>query len=790
MNKPQHLVAAFFLAINTFLLFVALPVLFFAEDGHAQAPARPVRRRILVPPVGGAQIQRGPTRQAAEALQAALIDAVERTGLGDSVSAAVANRLPAGPYEPTNERCLRLARDVNATHVLKVRIVDHLRLDADVQAVNIEADLRDVAEGRLLWQGKSVRAFPREGACNLEARAEAAKLLALAFAEGAEFAPAYTPPELGQIVTPQPPPTPTVFPQMAYNGTGEPGDSIPDRADVRRQAIPPQSTFRRPEATDRPAHNAVPTPPAPTDQAAPPPAASTYPVATLPPLAAPAAPARAARLAPPPRPQVRGVPRSVPSPAESDCCPPETRRYDRARLLEVATFYFRSNSDRLEGPNRQALGPVAQALATYPGAEILIEGHTDARGDEEHNYRLSRDRAETVRQELLALGVPGPDRIRAYGMSEDDPAAEADTPEGHARNRRAVVFAVRPGADLHGSSQATVLASSLPTQDRAQAAPENPNRRRLQDILARIRRTRTGEAGGGGAGEDAELAAMGPGDDTVHPGDTLRIRVQGRDELTRTETVNKDGDLRFPLVDRLPVAGRRVGEVENDLTRALSKYVKDPQVEVSRVYRIKVFGLVSRQGVFQFDDAPSIPEVLAKAEGLAKEPANEQGAPQVMGHFLARVVRGGTQAAALDLSGYLKTGMGLGDAHLRDGDELIVEWNRHKPITLLGTVKTTVIYRPGLRLLEAISLAGGLEDETNQNVKNIRVLRQLEDGQTQRLEVNLHDLLHRGQVNRDIELMAGDYVVVPRRSKRLTFFTALRDLLSPVVQVGILKNFF
>jgi polysaccharide export outer membrane protein len=276
----------------------------------------------------------------------------------------------------------------------------------------------------------------------------------------------------------------------------------------------------------------------------------------------------------------------------------------------------------------------------------------------------------------------------------------------------------------------------------------------------------------------------------VKAGDSLRIKVRGREELTRIITVNEHGILRFPLVDRLPVEGKTIKTVEQQLSQALEKYIKAPEIEISRVYRVKIFGQVVRQGVFQFDQAPTIPEVLARAEGITRSPSDENGAPRIFGHLMARIVRSGNPTKVYDLGAYLKTGQGLEDVVLRDSVTLLIEYNDYLPITLLGTVRTTVLYKPGLKLLEAIALAGGLLDEEKQNIKNIRILRHLEDGKVQRLEVNLHDLIHRGQVNRDIEVLPGDYIVVPRRSKRRTVWNIVNTVLKPFVQVGLLGFYF
>lgn len=69
---------------------------------------------------------------------------------------------------------------------------------------------------------------------------------------------------------------------------------------------------------------------------------------------------------------------------------------------------------------------------------IRIEGHTDATGSVDANRDLSLRRAEAVRDALVARGIPA-ERIRVYGLGEDEPIASNDEAEGRALNRRVVV---------------------------------------------------------------------------------------------------------------------------------------------------------------------------------------------------------------------------------------------------------------------------------------------------------------------------------------------------------------
>ena len=62
-------------------------------------------------------------------------------------------------------------------------------------------------------------------------------------------------------------------------------------------------------------------------------------------------------------------------------------------------------------------------------------GHTDARGNDTNNLRLSEARAKSVLRYLVDRGVEE-ERLDARGYGEERPIAPNDTPANLARNRR------------------------------------------------------------------------------------------------------------------------------------------------------------------------------------------------------------------------------------------------------------------------------------------------------------------------------------------------------------------
>jgi outer membrane protein OmpA-like peptidoglycan-associated protein len=101
---------------------------------------------------------------------------------------------------------------------------------------------------------------------------------------------------------------------------------------------------------------------------------------------------------------------------------------------------FAVNESRLLPIAQQRLDSVAEAIRHIdPGQQIVIVGHADTTGDASYNEKLSRDRAEAVRNYLLTKGVDG-DRMVITGKGEAEPVASNESAEGRANNRRVEIF--------------------------------------------------------------------------------------------------------------------------------------------------------------------------------------------------------------------------------------------------------------------------------------------------------------------------------------------------------------
>ena len=99
---------------------------------------------------------------------------------------------------------------------------------------------------------------------------------------------------------------------------------------------------------------------------------------------------------------------------------------------------FDVNKAALKPKSKDELAKLAVILNKYEDTNILLEGHTDATGSEEHNLDLSKLRAQSVSNYLASQAV-NPTRFTIMGYGESQPIASNETEEGRSLNRRVEV---------------------------------------------------------------------------------------------------------------------------------------------------------------------------------------------------------------------------------------------------------------------------------------------------------------------------------------------------------------
>ena len=120
--------------------------------------------------------------------------------------------------------------------------------------------------------------------------------------------------------------------------------------------------------------------------------------------------------------------------ALSDLGAEETALEVRVELPADVLFDFDEADIRPDAA--AALSQLATVIAAYPNGRVELSGHTDARGGDAYNLRLSERRAAAVAAWLVERhGVPA-GRLATRGEGETRPVGDNATEEGRQRNRR------------------------------------------------------------------------------------------------------------------------------------------------------------------------------------------------------------------------------------------------------------------------------------------------------------------------------------------------------------------
>ena len=110
------------------------------------------------------------------------------------------------------------------------------------------------------------------------------------------------------------------------------------------------------------------------------------------------------------------------------------------KISLAADVLFDFDKADLRAEAAPSLEKVVAVLQAYPKAAVLVEGHTDGKGNDQYNQKLSERRADAVRRWLAEHGIAAAMTVRGWGKTR--PVAPntkpngADDPDGRQKNRR------------------------------------------------------------------------------------------------------------------------------------------------------------------------------------------------------------------------------------------------------------------------------------------------------------------------------------------------------------------
>ena len=245
----------------------------------------------------------------------------------------------------------------------------------------------------------------------------------------------------------------------------------------------------------------------------------------------------------------------------------------------------------------------------------------------------------------------------------------------------------------------------------------------------------------------ASLAA----DYQIGEGDSLDIAVWGVKELNFPVKVRPDGKITVPGLGEVVASGMTPSDLQALLAQRLKELVKNPIVTVtvkeitnSKVY---IFGSGVKASVYDLSRRTTILQLLCTLPEVKTADLKNayllRGGKKVKTDLYKLFVQGDTEQALL----------------LESNDSLFVPLLLERSVYVLGAVNTprSIEFREGMKVMEAILESGGFTKFADQNDV---VVRRREGDKALALEVKAKKLFKEGDLSQNIDLKAGDYVLV------------------------------
>jgi len=209
----------------------------------------------------------------------------------------------------------------------------------------------------------------------------------------------------------------------------------------------------------------------------------------------------------------------------------------------------------------------------------------------------------------------------------------------------------------------------------------------------------------------------------LFPGDRVTLRMQSA-EVSEVGplVVDERGVIHVPLAGDIEVGGTPLTQAEHRIEQGMRQYDATVRVTIlmsdATGHMASVIGAVENQGRFAVVPGMRVADLLAAAGGPL--PGGDPSAPAA-DLAAARVIRGGQGlpiSVALALSGDLRH-----NVRVRPGDHLYVPAQRGNMVTVIGEVNGGLVFphRDGIRLSQALGLAGGMTRDANGG--DIRIVR-------------------------------------------------------------------
>ncbi len=277
---------------------------------------------------------------------------------------------------------------------------------------------------------------------------------------------------------------------------------------------------------------------------------------------------------------------------------------------------------------------------------------------------------------------------------------------------------------------------------------------------------------------------------TLHPDDEITIRsLQVKELADKAFRIDQNGEINFPLLGRMHLAGDTARQAESDLSAKLTTFYKDPDVALSITTfhdePVSIIGAVGTPGVHSIHGQTTLLDVLSAAGGVRGDAGpvvtvtRDSSSYGAIPFPTAHAVGAKTSVVEIDLKSLMSAASASENIAIQPHD--VVSVPPAEVIYVVGNVKRAGGFplggKPDLTVLQAISLAEGLDPRAS--ATGARILRRESNASpTARanIPVNIAAIL-KGKAP-DVLLRPNDILYVPSSTQKIVTQRAIEVAIS------------
>lgn len=239
------------------------------------------------------------------------------------------------------------------------------------------------------------------------------------------------------------------------------------------------------------------------------------------------------------------------------------------------------------------------------------------------------------------------------------------------------------------------------------------------------------------------------------PGDKLFVEVYGVEGLSKELTVDPEGNITVPLLDKIKIQGKTLNELQRTLEERFAEYINDPQVNVQLLEYgsrfVNIIGEVVHPIRIPIKRALRLLDAISESGGFSEK----SGDIEIQRRDSAGILR----KKVIPRESLLSAGAGNENIFIFDQDTINVLIINS--VYISGEVKDpqSIFYTQDLTLLRAIAKSGGFTQWAKKD--KVVILRKNANGQTATIKVDAKEV-EKGKIE-DPPLFPNDHIIVYER---------------------------